>query len=122
MTVRSGNKPFVLRENAEWVRGVFWLSALGFGALLMNIVSATERDTGMIIGSTMGVLLFSLCGFVLQSRRIVIDPSRREAIIETKRFRGTTTMRLRFDEIAKILLVSFSHAGSTDPSREHGYT
>lgn len=106
MTVQGGEKPFVLRENAEWLRGVFWLSALGMGARLMNLVGATERDMGKIIGSAITVLSFDFYGFVLQSRRIVIDPLNREVIIESKCFRGTTPMRLCFDEIAKILLVT----------------
>lgn len=106
MKVHSRSKTLVLRENAEWLRGVFWLSALGMGTLLASFFSAAERDMGKIIGSALGVLLFGFSGFVLQTRRIVIDPLRRETIIESKRFRGTTTTRLRFDDIEKILLVT----------------
>lgn len=106
MKVHSRSKTLVLRENAEWLRGVFWLSALGMGTLLVSFFSAAERDMGKIIGSALGVLLFGFSGFVLQTRRIVIDPLRRETIIESKRFRGTTTTRLRFDDIVKILLVT----------------
>lgn len=41
MTVQGGEKPFVLRENAERLRDAFRLSALGMGAQLKNLVSAT---------------------------------------------------------------------------------
>ena len=77
MTTHKGDQTLVLRENGEWLRYVLW-----------------------------GVLLFGFSGFVLQSRRIAIDPFRREAIMTSKGFRNTKTERLKFDEIRKILVLT----------------
>ncbi len=104
---RSG-QAFVMRENAVWLRYALWGIAIGLGFLVVSAINSPVRDVGKIIGGTVGVLLFGFSGFVLQVRRIVIDPVRREVIITSKEFRKTTTERLRFDEIGKIsVLMTF---------------
>ncbi len=94
-----------MRENGEWLRYVFWGAAIGMGFLVVSAINSPVRDVGKIAGSAMAVLFFGFSGFVLRTRRIVIDPLRREAIITSKGFRQVTTERLRFDEIRKILVL-----------------
>ena len=93
-----------LRENSEWLRYVLWGAAIGMGFLVVNSVNSPVRDVWKIVASAMGILLLGFSGFVLQTRRIVIDPSRREVIITSKGFRQTTTECLSFDEIKNILV------------------
>lgn len=100
------NETFVLRESGEWFRYVLWGAAVGMGVLTVSAVNSPVREVGKIVGGAMGVLLFGFSGFVLQVRRIVIDPLRREVIMTSKGFRETTTERLRFDEIKKILVLT----------------
>lgn len=99
------NRTFVLRENSEWLRYVFWGGAIGMGFLVVSAINSPVRDVVKIIGSAMGVLLLGFSGFVLQVRHIVIDSLRREVIMTSKGFRRTTTERLGFDEIKKILVL-----------------
>jgi hypothetical protein len=50
-------------------------------------------------------LLFGFSGFVLRSRSIVVDPSKREVTLVSKGFRQTSTEALKFDEINRILVL-----------------
>ncbi len=119
MMIHIRNKTLVLRTNAERLRGVFWISALGMGMLLMRLSRTAERDIGKIIGGAMGILLFGFSGFVLQTRHIVIDILRRDAMLVSKRVRGTTTTRFRLENIVKIFLVTIF--GSVEDGRRANF-
>ena len=105
MTPNENGEPLVLRENGEWLRYVFWGAAIGMYFLALSAINSPVRDVGKIIGSALGVLLFGFSGFVLRSRRILVDPSKREVVLISKGLRQTATERLRFDEIERILVL-----------------
>lgn len=106
MTVRRNGQALVLRENGEWLRYVLWGVAIGMGFLAASTISSPDRDVGKIFGSLMGVLFFGFCGFVLKSRRIVFDPASREIGITSKGLLQTSTERVGFDEVRKILVLT----------------
>jgi hypothetical protein len=100
------NQAFVLRENSEWLRYVLWASAVGLGILAANAIAAPVRDTGKIIGSLLGVLLFGFSGFVFRTRCIMADPVSRTITITSKGFRKPSREQFGFDEVRRILVVS----------------
>jgi hypothetical protein len=106
MATYRGEQTLVLRENGKWLRYVFWGGALGMCFLVVSAIDSPVPDVGKIIGSAMGILFFGFSGCVLQTRRIVVDPSRREITIASEGFRQATTERLRFDEIKRILVLT----------------
>lgn len=106
MTRNKGDQAFILQEGSEWLRYAFWSCAIGMGLLAANAINAPVRDIGKIVGSMLGVLLLGFSGFVLRIRSIVVDPSSRVVTITSKGFRRTSTERLRFDEIRKILVLA----------------
>lgn len=95
----------MLHENSGWLRYVLWGVAIGMSVLMVNTVNAPDREVGKMIGIAAGILLTGFSGFVLQTRTIVIDPLRREVVLTSKGFRQTTTERLGFDEIKKLLVL-----------------
>jgi hypothetical protein len=105
MTPYENGKALVLRENGEWLRYVLWGAAIGMCFLAVSAINSPVRDVGKIIGSALGVLLFGFSGFVLRSRSIVVDPSKREVTLVSKGFRQTSTEALKFDEINRILVL-----------------
>jgi len=97
---------FVLRENSEWLRYVLWACAVGLGILAANAIAAPVRDTGKIIGSLLGVLLFGFSGFVFRTRYVMADPITRMITLTSKGFRKTSREQFGFDEVRRILVVS----------------
>jgi hypothetical protein len=86
---------------------------------MVNAVNAPVREVGKIIGIAAGILLTGFSGFVLQTRTIVIDPLRREVVLMCKGVRQTTTERLGFDEIKKLLvLTTFERMDDSNVTRE----
>ncbi|MBI5149409.1 MAG: hypothetical protein HZA28_01380 [Candidatus Omnitrophica bacterium] len=97
---------FVLRENNEWLRYVFWGAAIGMGFLVVSAVNSPVRDVVKIIGSVMGVFLFGFSGFVFQTHKTIVDPSRREITITSKGFKKSTSEIVKFDSIDRIIVIT----------------
>jgi len=98
-------KLLVFRDNSEWLRYVFFAGAAGMGLLVYTTLTGAERDTGKIIGGTLGVLLLGFSGWVLQVRRLVIDPHRLDITVISKGLTSAVVDRFRFDEVTKLLLL-----------------
>jgi hypothetical protein len=105
MTTPRTDQALVLRENSEWLRYVLWGAAIGMCFLVVSAINSPVRDVGKIIASALGVLLLGFSGFALRNRRIVVDPSSREVALVSKGCWQTTTERLGFDEIKRILVL-----------------
>lgn len=99
------NNKIILYENSEWLRYVFWACAVGFCFLTINLINMPDVHIGKIVGSMMGILLFTFCGFVYQTHRIFIDPAQRKIIIISKGFRESTSEIIKFDDVDRIILV-----------------
>lgn len=116
---QRSSQPLVFRDNSEWLRWVLLAGAVGMCVLVVNGVMGDERDTGKIIGGTLGALLLGFSGYVLQVRHVVLDPVRRDITITSKQLRGTATETIRFDEITKLLLVlAYDQNGDDNRQRE----
>lgn len=77
-----------------------------FIVFVVNLTSATA-EFGKIVTSLLGVVLLAFAGYVMQSRRVVVDPVKREIAIHSREWRRETVERLPFADIRKIqLLVS----------------
>lgn len=101
----SSLKPLVFWDNREWLRYVLLGCAAGMCVLAFNSVTETERDVGKIVGGTLGALLLGFSGYVLQVRRLVVDPTRLEISVTSNSLAKTATDRFRFDEVIKLLLL-----------------
>lgn len=102
--------PLVVRDNAEWLRYVFFCGAAGMVFLLANLLSAAQADAGKLLGAAIGAALFAFCGWVLPVRRVVIDPAARQIVVESRRIGRRTIERLGFADVSRILVVrTFDH-------------
>lgn len=95
-----------LRENSEWLRYLLWACAIGLCVLAASFINAPVQDVGKIVGSLMGVLLFGFTGFLFQTHKTIIDPSRREVTITSKGFKRSTSEIVKFDSIDRIILIT----------------
>jgi len=102
---RLPSRPLVFRDNSNWLRYVLLGCAAGMCALVLNALMGAERDIGKIIGGTLGALLLGFSGYVLQVRRLVVDPLRREITVISKELTSTVTDRFRFDDVIKLQLL-----------------
>ena len=100
----SSLKPLIFRDNNEWLRYVLLAGAGGLGVFVFNSLTGAERDVGKIIGGTLGALLLAFSGYVLQVRRLVVDPARREISVTSKGLTKTVTDQFGFDETLKLLV------------------
>ncbi|MBH0191101.1 MAG: hypothetical protein HP492_04905 [Nitrospira sp.] len=105
MTPTRSVKPLVFQDNSEWLRYVLLAGSVGMCVLVFNSFTEAERDIGTIIGGTLGALLLGFSGYVIQVRRLVIDPVRREVTVTGKSLTKSVTDRFRFDEVVKLLVL-----------------
>lgn len=101
----SSSTPLIFRDNSEWLRYVFLASAVGLAVFVVNEITGPETDIGKFVAGTLGTLLLGFSGCVLQVRRLVVDPLRREVTVTGK---STTTFvmdRFRFDEVVTLLVL-----------------
>lgn len=101
----SASRALVLRENGEWLRYVLWGCAVGMGWLLAGAITSVRRDPWMIYAGVTGMLLFAFSGFVIRTRRVVIDPVRREVTIASRRIGQAATQRIAFASIERIVVL-----------------
>jgi hypothetical protein len=107
----------ILRENNEWLRYIFWACAIGLCVLFVNAINAPVRDTGKILGTLSGVLLFGFSGLVYRSRKVKIDPHRRKITITSKGLRQTFCEVLDFSEVERIVVLeSFTYESDLLPA------
>ena len=105
MNSSASMKPLVFRDNSEWLRWVLLAGAVGMAVVAVNGFTGGERDPGKIIGGSLGALLLAFSGYVLQVRRLVIDPPRWEVTVMSKGLTRTVTDRFGFDDVDKLQLV-----------------
>jgi len=102
---RDPSEPLVFSDNSEWLRYALLCCAVGMGTLAIDNLVGEVRDLGKIIGGTLGVLLFGFSGYLLQVRRLVVDPLRREITVTSKGLTRIVTDRCRFDDVTKLLVL-----------------
>jgi hypothetical protein len=102
------DQPLILKENSEWLRYVLWGGAIGMCFIAASTIASPEREAGKIVGAALGVLLLGFAGCVMQTRRAVIDPARREVTLVTKGLRRQSVERLAFADIRRIRLLATS--------------
>lgn len=95
----------IIRENANWLRYVFWCCALGLALLGIQTTSSPDPDIGKIIGSTLGTLLFGFAGFVFTTHTVVLDPIQKQIILTHRSFRDIRKQRIPFSEVEHIGVV-----------------
>ena len=105
MTPQTTNQPLVFRDNGEWLRWALLAGAMGLCAVVFSALTDERRDVGKIIGGSLGALLLAFSGYVLQVRRLVIDPPRWEVTVMSKGLTRTVTDRFGFDDVDKLQLV-----------------
>lgn len=98
-----------IRENGVWLRYVFWCCALGLALLGFQHATSPDHDTGKIIGSILGAVLFGFSGFVFKTHKVVIDPRRKTLILTQKGFRNTTQQTIPFLAVEHIVVVKTFH-------------
>ena len=101
----SNAQPVVFRDNSEWLRYALLGGAIGMVVLVADNLIGLEHDIGKIIGGSLGALLLGFSGYVLQVRRLVVDPQRREIMVTSKGLTKIVTDQCRFDEVTKLLLL-----------------
>ena len=113
----SSLNPLIFRDNSEWLRYVLLAGAVGTSVLVFNALMEAERDIGKIIGGGLGALLLAFSGYVLQVRRLVIDPVRLEISVKNTGLIKTVTDRFRFDEVLKLLVqLTYDHDEGLSPA------
>jgi hypothetical protein len=95
----------VLRENASWLRHVWWACAAGLLVLVVQLLRADPVEGIKVAASVAGILLFGFSGFVLRCRVVSIDPTLREISIEDRGFSRTDTQRIALRDIDAIQIV-----------------
>ncbi|MDH5668446.1 MAG: hypothetical protein OEY86_10580 [Nitrospira sp.] len=98
-------KPLIFRDNSEWLRYLLLAGAVGMCVLVFNLLTGAEGNVGKVIGGTLGAFLLAFSGYVLQVRRLVIDPIRLEISVTSKGLASTVTDRFGFSEVLKLLVV-----------------
>lgn len=98
-----------IRENGEWLRYVFWFGAIGLALLALQHAAAPERDTGKIIGSILGSLLFGFSAYVFKTHKVVFDQHRKTITLFRKGFRNATQHTILFADIEHIVVVKTFH-------------
>lgn len=99
----------IIRENANWLRYVFWCCALGLALLVIQNALSSDQDTGKIIGSILGALLFGLSGLVFKTHKVVFDLHRKTITLTHKGFRHTAQQTIPFSEVEHIGVVKTFH-------------
>ena len=105
MTPTNSVKPLVFQDNSQWLRYVLLAGSVGMCVLVFNSLTEPERDIGKIIGGALGALLLGFSGYVLQVRRLVVDPARREVTVAGKSLTKSVTDRFGFDEVLTLLVL-----------------
>lgn len=98
-----------IRENSNWLRYVFWCCALGLAMLAIQNAVSSDHDTGKIIGSILGALLFGFSGFVFKTHKVVFDLHRRTISLTHKGFRHTAQQTIPFADVEHIVIVKTFH-------------
>ncbi|MBX3308518.1 MAG: hypothetical protein KF751_20925 [Nitrospira sp.] len=98
-----------IRENANWLRYVFWCCTFGLALLAIQNVVSSDDDIGKIIGSILGALLFGFSGFVFKTHKVVFDLNRRTIRLTHKGFRHTAQQTILFADVEHIVVVKTFH-------------
>jgi hypothetical protein len=98
-----------IRENGEWLRYVFWCCAFGLTSLGIQHAISSDRDTGKVIGSILGALLFGVSGFVFKTHRVVLDPIRKQIVLTHQGFRNVAQRTIPFSDVEHIVVVKTVH-------------
>ncbi|MBH0198856.1 MAG: hypothetical protein HP497_05450 [Nitrospira sp.] len=101
----ASSASLIFRDSSEWLRYVLLAGSVGMCVLVVNSFTEAERDIGKIIGGALGALLLGFSGYVIQVRRLVIDPARREVTVTGKSLTKSVTDQFRFDEVVKLLVL-----------------
>ena len=114
-------KALIFRDNSEWLRYLLLAGAVGMCALVFNVLTGAEGDVGKIVGGTLGVFLLAFSGYVLQVRRLVIDPVRLEVSVKSTGLAKAVTDRFRFEEVLKLLVVlTYDRHEEASPASRRG--
>jgi hypothetical protein len=98
-----------IRENAEWLRYVLWCCALGLALLAIQSAISPGQDTGKIVGSILGALLFGFSGFVFKTHKVVLDPIQHKITLTHRGFRNITQQTIPFSDVEHIVIVKTFH-------------
>ena len=98
-----------IRDNANWLRYVFWCCALGFALLAIHNAVSSDHHTRKTIGSILGALLFGFSGFVFKTHKVVFDLHRRTIRLTHKGFRHTAQQTILFADVEHIVVVKTFH-------------
>lgn len=113
---QTSSQPLVFRDNSEWLRYALLAGAVGMCVLVVNNLTASAREIGKLIGGTLGALLLGFGGYVLQVRRVVLNPVRRDITVTSRGLSRTTTETIRFDDVTKLLLLlTYDRDGELSP-------
>lgn len=99
----------IIRENREWLRYVFWFGAAGLAWLAFQIAISPDQDAFKMIVSILGVLLFSFCGFVFKTHKVVFDQHQNRIVLTHKGFRSASEQVIPFSDISHIVIVKTFH-------------
>lgn len=99
----------IIRENANWLRFVFWCCALGLALLGIQSASSPDPAIDKVIGSLLGALLFGFAGFVFTTHKVVLDPLQKHILLTHKSFRNSRQQRIPFSEVERIVVVKTVH-------------
>lgn len=99
----------IIRENREWLRYVFWFGAAGLAWLAVQNVISLYQDTGKIIGSTLGALLFGFSGFAFKTHKAVFDLHQKKIVLTHKGFRNTSEQVILFSDVSHVVIVKTFH-------------
>lgn len=95
----------IIRENAEWLRYVFWFGALGLALIAYQNTTAPDPDAVKIIASILGALLCGFSGVVFKTHKAIFDPSRKQITLIHRGFRNSTQQTIPFSAVEHIVVV-----------------
>lgn len=98
-----------IREGGEWLRYVFWCSALGLAWLAIQYAISPDQDTGKILACILGALLFGFSGFVFKTHKVVFDRHQKKISLTHREFRNTTQQIIPFSDVEHIVIVKTFH-------------